>query len=1267
NLTVRPVSQDPFTLVNVKVRAYSKSEFGIAPGVGISKRQLDIITDSATIYYKYVLPAGWEVYARGTDEYGFPLLYYMTDVKTVQWDSAHKVITLPFWDYLPEKEYWIRVFVPEDADDAQNAGFRRVDANATLYWSGDPWNKPLYLDRCYTKTAPLVVKTYVYDPKIALKTACGEPLVFDEEDQSALIVAEPWYSDVEPYNLFYRQQVDPEALVMTGTPGGVIDAPYNAYLIRKNSTNANGVVELHSVNATRVAPPKDPDLWNPTTGNEARKYPNQSRYFIGYSAGTPPTVLESKPTYRIMVYYKGVLVFNHSIALTNPYVSKEHVLITSVYPYVFMPVNTPLEGEPRFAIPGVKVKVSWAGLNITWWPTQHLAFEYAPMEFSLLNASKLRKGFNMSVVKRLWGPKPTMTVPLQLMPFTPAPPYFSSMVWTEEGVTDADGKVTFLIPVWNYSVTPNIYTYIVGDDASIGGPVDNGPKNPWSKALGPLAINLLKAGNAGRLPYIFGTPVYAEFWTIPGTTVNIPANDVPRPLGYLVDGKYCRWSQYSMNATGLLNTAAKVWKDTGCVSVNTTYRAEYKSTVLHGVAIGGIGMLRGGAYQGRAPDRETGTTVTQGQDGCYAKVEQKVPANDMRVVVRNIDKIGLPNQRVVIVREDVYKYVKDGEGSYKWSEGASKELVEPAKVWLVDWTPTVPNVPAPDYYMLELKSTKSVVLWGLYNVTVRTENLTSNMDNAKLRLNDPQCVAYPLLGGVKDWSSTTVYLDWPARLRVTVLTEDGRPLDKAWVYIVDAYSRGNVTAAYTDEYGHAGTLFVGKGKAAAALVIEPGDRVDIGFNLLKGWYWLNQSRRLSGIAVNPNWRMDDPLTMPREDSPTQPVGMAYEQYLGYVPDYWGWFEEEEYYTMYDGWARFYGKYYVVVYYRPAGCDRVLGPVWSEVVFDSYNDEAHHQFIYLGIMPEAAAAVSDYGASQAPKYRAYVSDLKITFRDSVGRELTGVEVVAKRPEYKWVINLGKVETGTAVLSKVPLRPGTSYAIDAKWASRYAGKQAEVKNYPIKDLESVVIMPVYDVTLRLVTRKGTPLAGVDVKVEGVDVGTTSGLTGEVLVTQIPSGTYSVSARWLDADLTMPSLTVTASGVVTLTPTNVYTLTVRVLGAQGQAIEGATVRVTKGAVELTRLTDKDGKAEIELPGAGYNIEVTYGNFKATDSVTLNADTVKTVNLDVFIEVFGVGMTMAQFLLFIVMIIIIVIVLAVVIHEYHIYRRKRLPQLFGAPAAPK
>ncbi|MEM3647510.1 MAG: carboxypeptidase-like regulatory domain-containing protein, partial [Thermofilum sp.] len=410
----------------------------------------------------------------------------------------------------------------------------------------------------------------------------------------------------------------------------------------------------------------------------------------------------------------------------------------------------------------------------------------------------------------------------------------------------------------------------------------------------------------------------------------------------------------------------------------------------------------------------------------------------------------------------------------------------------------------------------------------------------------------------------------------------------------------------------------------------------------------------------------DPTTPLREDSPMQPTGDEYIQcgYRDYLPGPNG--NEYEY-----GCMRFYGKYYVYVYYKPAGCSAVEGPVVTELVFDSYTDEPQHQYIYLGITPETGAgATIDYAPSQAKPFRAYVRDLRISFVDEEGRPLTGVSVTAKRllyGRYVWnteIAQIMQVESNTVLLPKVPLRPGTSYAIHAEWTSRYGTKA--VIDTSVKELESELKLPVYDVIVKLLTPRGAPLVGVPVKVAGVDVGATDA-TGGVTVTQIPSGTYPVASSWLDTALNLPSLVVTTKATLTLTPTNVHKLTVRVIGAQGQALEGATVRATKGAVEVTRLTDKDGKAEIELPDASYNIDVSYGQFAKSDSVSLTTDTLKTVNLDVFIEFLGVGMSMAQFLLFIVMIIVIVLVLAIVIHEYHIYRRKKLPQLFGAPAGPK
>ncbi|MEM3660086.1 MAG: hypothetical protein QXU11_06705 [Thermoproteota archaeon] len=1277
NLTIDTWSQDPFRIINVNVTLFSVSDFGIAPGIGITKRMIEQIIDEHSMYAKYVLPPGWSVFKIDVDQYGYPVIYYHTDTKTNYWNDH------PSWTYLPEKDYWIYVRVPggkwydipADPQKAVNAGFRAVDANATLYWSGDPWNKPLHLSACYGKDNPYIVYTYVYNPKIALKTACGAPLVFDETMNSALILAEPWNTG---NRLFSMQQIDPTSLVTIGTPSGVIAAPYNAYLVRKNATDSDGVVTISSVNASSVSSPNDPDLWNPTTGWVAKKYPEQSRYLIGESKGTwqiagvASPVKKTTPEYRFMVYYKGVLVYNESTVLSNPYVSKEHTLTTSVYPYVFRVTNDPLKGGTIFGIANIKVTVYWAGLNVTWWPTKHLTYETAPIEFSLLNASKLDKGFNMSVVKRLWGPVQVVTRYLENIPYQPVPPYFSSMVVVESAMTDSNGKATFLIPVWNYSVTPKIYTWMADDESARAQLANymNGPRHPWNKTAGPLSIFLFTAGEKGRTGALFGTPVYANFTTVPGVTNNIPDKDVPRLVGVLNASAYGRWIQHSMNATGLVNPATKTWEKTRVkltysngdvvykdgVSLNTTYRS---GTIYGTDWQAAVGMLGGGAYQHRTPDSETGTTVSPPQPAanCYAKAEERIIANDIGVVVRNLDKVGLPNQKVTITRDAIY---------------VDSTKIADKKVLMEDWTPTKPNADPADYYVLYLRSTPSNILWGIYDFIVRTENLTKGMTNTLLRLNDPQFLVKKLPGGEIDWKSDIYYLDWPARLRVTIMAPDGRPIEKAWVYVVDGYTRGNVTAALTDAYGHAGTLVVGAENAVPPLRIEPGDRVDIGFNLLRGWYWVDEHRMLTGIAVNPDWNMSEP-------NPDQPYGDAYIQYIDY--GYWKWDPELWNYVWVSwakGWARFYGRYYVIVFYKPAGCDAVLGPVMSTVIFDSYTDEPQHQYIYLGIYPEAggyAGGTASYAAGQAPSFKdnVRVSDLKVSFIDAAGRPLTGVKVKVTHTKYGWAKELADPKvmqsdpnSNTVTLLMVPITAQGSYRVEASWASKYGTEAKVTESVTPTPGGSIITMPVYDVTLRLVTPRGAALVGVPVKIATEPLGSTSA-SGEVLVSQIPSGTYSVDAEWLGTKLTLPSLTVTTTGAVTLTPSNVHLLTARVTGAQGQALEGATVKVTKEGVEVTRLTDKDGKAEIELPDASYNIEVTYGQFSKTDSVTMTADTLKTFNLDVFIEFLGVGMSMAQFLLFIVMIIIIVIVLAIVIHEYHIYRRKRLPQLFGAPTGPK
>ncbi len=480
------------------------------------------------------------------------------------------------------------------------------------------------------------------------------------------------------------------------------------------------------------------------------------------------------------------------------------------------------------------------------------------------------------------------------------------------------------------------------------------------------------------------------------------------------------------------------------------------------------------------------------------------------------------------------------------------------------------------------------------------------------------------------WNSTIVYLDWNARLMITLVAEDGRPLEKAWVYVVDAYTRGNVTAAMTDKYGHAGTLSVGAGNAAEHLKIEPGDRVDIGFNLLRGWYWVDEHKRLTGEPVNPNW---NPVS---NNVPPQPAGDEYIQYVSFNGR--------------SGWARFYGKYYVIVYYKPAGCSEVLGPVFSTVVFDSYTDEPQHQYIYLGIRPESYAATSEYGVSQAKIFRADVGDMVMSFNDANGRPLKNVHVVLE----EWGLSGFTDESGTLLFERMPRR---SYRLTAEWVSKY-GSKAVVKTTVTED--TLIVMPVYDIVLRLLSPRGRPLTAADVYLEEVYLGKADA-NGEVSATQVPSGNYTVSAKWLDSDLVFQKIGVATDGEITLTPSNVHSLTIMVRGAQGQALKGAGVVIMKDGFELTRiLTDKGGNAEVELPDGEYTVEASYGQFLGVKKVSLTRNSFARFDLDVFLEILGVGMTLSQTVLLILAIMILVIAIAIILHEYHVYRRKKLPQLF-------
>jgi hypothetical protein len=96
---------------------------------------------------------------------------------------------------------------------------------------------------------------------------------------------------------------------------------------------------------------------------------------------------------------------------------------------------------------------------------------------------------------------------------------------------------------------------------------------------------------------------------------------------------------------------------------------------------------------------------------------------------------------------------------------------------------------------------------------------------------------------------------------------------------------------------------------------------------------------------------------------------------------------------------------------------------------------------------------------------------------------------------------------------------------------------------------------------------------------------------------------------------------------------------------------------------MTNNDGVAALELPYGTYHAAVSHKGVEVPDTtINVTGDTVVKITTGVFVELFGQGLTFAGFALWVIAILIVVLILVIAAQEYNIYRRKRLPQLFGA-----
>lgn len=292
----------------------------------------------------------------------------------------------------------------------------------------------------------------------------------------------------------------------------------------------------------------------------------------------------------------------------------------------------------------------------------------------------------------------------------------------------------------------------------------------------------------------------------------------------------------------------------------------------------------------------------------------------------------------------------------------------------------------------------------------------------------------------------------------------------------------------------------------------------------------------------------------------------------------------------------------------------------------------------------------------------VFDVTIKLTDDVGRPLSAMryEFEGTAPiEYTKSGSTGTDGTFTAILV-----PKGDYKLTAWWRDTNI-KILEVdltidQNYA----ELPVKCKVYDALFTFKTVRGSPLANAYVKVKYPDGRTLEGTTneyGELSFTQVPVGEVEVTeVTWLDTPITLvePKVTVDKTGEYAFTASNVYILTVRVMGTRGQGLGPSTVTVFLGTREIATIeTDSSGVGELELPAASYTVKANFKGRTAEGTISLTKDDSLTVTIDVFATILGRPFSTAEFFGELVLLpVVIAIVVYLVAYEYYAWRRRRL-----------
>jgi hypothetical protein len=314
-----------------------------------------------------------------------------------------------------------------------------------------------------------------------------------------------------------------------------------------------------------------------------------------------------------------------------------------------------------------------------------------------------------------------------------------------------------------------------------------------------------------------------------------------------------------------------------------------------------------------------------------------------------------------------------------------------------------------------------------------------------------------------------------------------------------------------------------------------------------------------------------------------------------------------------------------------------------------------------------------------------TDLSFEVTDMKGRPLPiAPEAVRIEPtDLYW-----KVSTAGNVVTIEALYTGAPVTITVSYSSPVYGTSADVGVTDTADgLKTRLLggrtlqIPVDDVTVTVVDRKGQPMGGAVVKLGAAPAKSTGG-DGRAVFERVPleSGgrgiTYSLSVsvggvEVTPADARSVELSTARTSVTVIG--ELFSLPVRVIGTLGQGLAGANVRVVKGAVTVASTsTDQGGFAQFDrLVLDTYTVVANYKGYTqevTVSSADLQAGKVVEITLPIYTELLGIPMPLSTLLALIIGLILLVVVIAIIVSEYRWWRGRRLGVYPPAPPkAPK